>query len=116
MQLQNETEMQVVGPVVDQKTGAQAYTVHGERDVRFTVMPQLSAGRTEWSVQIEGVPEPCIVHDEPWLSPEEARDAALKVARTLLILERMQREDRERGRPRPPGTDESCEDQTGAMG
>lgn len=117
MQVQNEPKMQVDGPVVDKETGAQVYMVRGERDVRFTVLPESpTTGPTEWTVQIEGVPDPCIVHDEPWLTPEEARDAALKVVRTMLDLERMQREDQERNRRRQPETDESCEDQTGATG
>jgi hypothetical protein len=114
--------MQVEGPVVDEETGSQSYTVQKDEGiVRFTVMPQTSSGdRTEWAVEIEGVPGPGIVHEEPWLSPDEARDAALKAAGDMLVLERMQREELERQEYNDAEPDEAdalkrCEDETGSI-
>lgn len=71
------------------------YIVRGdERDVRFQVTPE-GAG---WAVQIEGIPGPSIVHDQPWPSAEAARAAAVRVIHELLWLELVQREEQERNR------------------
>lgn len=94
-------EMQVEGPEVEEETGAHHFIVRSsERDVRFTVIPETAAAGEGWAVRIEGIPAPSIVHAAPWPSVEAARDAALRAIGSILTLERVQREDRERGKPK----------------
>jgi hypothetical protein len=100
--------MDLEGPVTDKRTGAQSYTVHGEeRDIHFAIERETLNGKDGWGVHIEGVPGPSIVHQEPWPSPEAARDAALAAVRTMLELDRMQREDQ---RQQDPDGEEECAD------
>jgi hypothetical protein len=118
--MKDTVEMQIEGPSVDEETGTQTYVVHGEDcDVHFSVIPETRPNnRTEWGVQIEGVAGPGIVHDEPWLSSEVARDAALEVVQDMLVLERMQREELERAQYKQSDEakeQEPCEGETGTM-
>jgi hypothetical protein len=113
--MQDQEARSVEGPVVDEETGAQTYVVHGEtRDVGFVVLPESSGGEPTWDVEIEGVPPPSIVHEDPWRSPEEAREAAVKAVNSILDLERMQREDQERSKPIEAA--ETDEDEPEALG
>jgi hypothetical protein len=92
---ENEADLPVDGPVIDEETGARSYVVHGpDRDIGFAVVPEGQG----WGVEIEGIPGPGIVHEEPWGEPEAARDAALKAVRSMLALEKMQREEMERSK------------------
>lgn len=101
MSLDHDADLQVQGPVTDEETGKQCYTVHGtERDIRFAVFPETRAGEEGWGVEIEGIPDPGIARDKPWSSVQEARNAAIGAVRSILKLERMQREDMERNKPR----------------
>jgi hypothetical protein len=84
----------VEGPSVDQETRVHHFIVHGDvRQIRFMVIPEEFQGKKGWGVRIEGIPDPCIVHEQPWISVEAARDAALRAIEALLTLERMQREE-----------------------
>ncbi len=85
---------QVEGPRVDEQSEEYVYRVHGdERDVEFSAIREADG----WGVRIEGIPDPGIVHDRPWSTVEDARDAAVDAIDSMLALERMQREDAERG-------------------
>ena len=87
------TQMTVDGPEQHPVTGAHCYTVHGEyRDVHFEVVKGcVHRDQPGWDVCIEGLPDPPIYHEEPWQSPEAARDAALRAIEHILELERVQR-------------------------
>jgi hypothetical protein len=96
-------EMEVEGPVVDRRDGTHTYAVRSpEGDVSFTVLPETSGEQSGWGVSIEGLPDPGIVHAQPWPTVETARDAALNAIHHMLILRRMQREEAERYRPKDP--------------
>lgn len=86
------------GPVVDPESGAHRFIVRGEIAIRFWVVPEERGGEAGWGVQIEGLPVPSIAHAHPWESMEAARDAALRAVHEMLVLERVQREDREGNR------------------
>ena len=106
---ETKVEMRVEGPAVDGET--YVYTVHSpEGDLKFAVMPETMGERSGWGVCIESVPEPSIVHPEPWQTPEAARDAALNAVQNILALRRMQREEAERYRPKD-SADEQIEEQ-----
>jgi len=94
------TKLRVEGPSVDRETQEHRFIVHGDvRQIRFSVIPEELAGMTGWGVRIEGIPDPSIVHEQPWPSVETAREAALRAIEALLTLDRMQREEQERSRP-----------------
>jgi hypothetical protein len=113
MAVNTAVAMELEGPEVDEEGRDQAYRVCSfEGNVRFWVIPETgSGGMPGWAVRIEGVPGPSIVHDEPWPTPDAAKEAALKAIGSILELERMQREDRERGGVRV--SEEPCEDPAG---
>lgn len=91
----------VDGPELNERTQEHRYTVRStERDIEICVQPEELNGVHGWCVRIEGIPAPSIVHDHPWPTVEAARDAGVSAAEDILILERMQREDRERGMPK----------------
>lgn len=91
----------VEGPEQDTSTGEQRYVLRGaDRDIRFSVMRDETDVNGGWRVSIEGVPPPGIVRPEPWPTPDEARDAAVKACEAILVLERMQREEAERYQPK----------------
>ena len=71
----------------------------GDRCIDFTVVAEEKDGDRGWGVHIEGLPDPAIVHDVPWESVEEARDAAVVAIQAMLTLEEMQREDMDTTRP-----------------
>lgn len=96
-------EMEVEGPAVETEAGTRRYTVHSaEGDVAFTVMPETAGEQSGWGVSIEGLPDPGIVHAQPWPTPEAARDAALAAIHNMLILRGMQRAEAERYIPKDP--------------
>ena len=101
MRDESSTKLTVEGPSVDQETQEHHFIVHGEeRQIRFSVIPEELEGIKGWGVRIEGIPDPCIVHERPWTSVEAARVCALRAIDALLSLERMQREEQERSRPK----------------
>jgi hypothetical protein len=87
--MESGIEPHLEGPVVDETTREHRYTLFGERTVSFSVFPEAEG----WAVRIDGVPAPSIIHDHPWESLDEAREAAVKAASDMQKLERMQRED-----------------------
>lgn len=95
---ENQEDMQVEGPRTNPETGTHEYTVRGEeRSIGFSVIPEEPANaEAGWRVDIEGIPSPGIVREQPWPSVEAARDAALQVIRNIFTLERMQRDDQRR--------------------
>jgi hypothetical protein len=97
----SSTKLQVEGPSVDQETQEHRFIVHGDvRQIRFSVLPEELGGIKGWGVRIEGIPDPCIVHEQPWASVEAVCVCALRAIEDLLSLERMQREEQERLRPK----------------
>lgn len=94
-------DMQLSGPETDEATGVRAYAVRGPvGEVHFRVVPEeMPDGSEGWGVDIEGLPDPSIVHGRPWPTPEAARDAALHAAQTMLVLEKMQQDELKRQRP-----------------
>ncbi len=106
----NNPKMTVQGPVVDEGTGARSYTVtEAGHTLHFSVVKTNQSGT--WAVNLEGVPEPGIIHSEPWTTPEMARDAALRAVRAMLDIE-MIRDDVEEDFD--PGESDSCVDDTGS--
>jgi hypothetical protein len=95
----NDAHFHLVGPDVDPdpRTRRHTATMYGHTG-RFTVT--FNSRIKEWTVNIDGIPEPCIVHERPWLSAEEARDAAAQALRAILELEHVQ--DIDRGLVSPP--------------
>lgn len=116
MSTAQDSNLAVEGPVVDDKTGVQVFTVVGDdQEISFTVLPETgSNGESGWGVRISGVAGPGIVHDQPWDSPQSACDAALRVIQDILELESMQRKDMERSQP-ADAVEESCADETGSL-
>lgn len=109
--MNNDTHVQVDGPVVDEITGVQSYTVSEQgRTVHFSLEQERSNGQSTWKVNLEGVPDPGIVHREPWTSPEMARDAALRAVQAMLDIEIIRDEVAEEF---DPGDSDSCADDTG---
>jgi hypothetical protein len=101
MRGESSTKLRVEGPRVDRKTQEHRFIVHGDvRQIWFSVIPEELRGMKGWGVRIEGIPYPCIVHEHPWTSVEAARVCALRAIEALLSLERMQREEQERSRPK----------------
>lgn len=91
----------VEGPTVETDDEIRHYTVCSEiKRIHFAVMSEeRERGGQEWRVRIDGIPDPCIVHDTPWTDPEQACRAALQVVRVMLELEEMQQAEL-RGRRR----------------
>jgi hypothetical protein len=87
--MEGGTKPRMDGPVIDESTHEHRYTLFGERTISFSIVPEAEG----WAVRIEGVPAPSIIHDHPWESLEEAREAALKAVNDMQKLERMQRDD-----------------------
>ena len=63
------------------------------RDVAFRVLPEDEG----WGVSIDGVPDPGIVHDRPWPTVDSARDAAVSAIEAMLVLERVQILEEQKG-------------------
>lgn len=97
--------LEVEGPETEEG-GGQRYTAHSAiRTITFGVKPADGSG---WTVWIEGIPDPAIMH-EPWQTPEEAREAAIKAVHDVLTLEDMRQRETERGKP----SDEQAEGDEG---
>jgi hypothetical protein len=91
--MENGIEPRIEGPVIDESTQEHRYTVFGVLAISFSVVPEADG----WAVRIDGVPAPSIIHDHPWRSLSEAREAAVKAVGEMQKLERMQREDQAGG-------------------
>ncbi len=93
--------------MVDQATGATAYTARlGSHSLHFSVIPK----GQDWDVEIEGLPEPGILHEQPWTTPEMARDAALRFVTSMLEIEVIREKSEEDLKAREH---DSCADQAG---
>ena len=76
------------------------FRVCGEHhDIDFAVVAEEQNGDRGWGVQIDGLPDPPIVHSSPWDSLDAARDAAVSAIQDILTLERMQQEDMKESAP-----------------
>lgn len=107
----DNSKMSVQGPVVDEATGTQSYTVtEAGHTIHFSIAREKTNGNGTWSVSLEGVPEPGIIHQEPWTTPEMARDAALRAVHAMLDIEMIRDEV---GDDFDPGESDSCVDDTG---
>lgn len=82
-----DTELRVVGPILDNETDVRNYTVRlGDREVEFGVIPeQTREGITGWTMRVGSdrvVPGNYSV--EPYASPDEAYEAGMRASRLLL--------------------------------
>lgn len=106
-----DPKMSVQGPVVDEATGTRSYTVtEAGHTIHFSIEPEKTNGNSTWSVNLEGVPEPGIIHQEPWTTPDMARDAALRAVHAMLDIEMIRDEVED---DIDPGESDSCIDDTG---
>lgn len=82
-----ETELRVIGPVLDNETGVRNYTVRrGEQEVEFGVIPhETRDGITEWVMRVGS--DRVVPGDysfEPFTNPEEAYEAGMRASRLIL--------------------------------
>lgn len=109
--MNEDSQLHVEGPTVNERTGEQSYTVtEAGHTVHFSLQEERSNGRSTWKVNLEGVPDPGIIHREPWTTPEMARDAALRAVHTMLDIEVIRDEVEEALNPDEP---DPCADETG---
>jgi hypothetical protein len=109
--MNNDTQLHVDGPVVDETTGVQTYTVMEDgHTVHFSLEEDRSNSVSTWKVSLEGIPDPGIIHREAWTTPEMARDAALRAVHAMLDIEIIRDEAQEEF---DPGESDSCADDTG---
>lgn len=112
--MSEDSQLHVEGPTVDDSTGVQSYTVIEEgHTIHFSLQEERSTGRSIWKVSLEGVPDPGIIHREPWTTAEMARDAALRAVHTMLDIEVIRDKVEE---DLPPGESDPCGDDTGDRG
>lgn len=109
--MNKDTRLHIDGPVVDGTTGVQSYTVSEEgHTIHFSLEEERSNDRSTWKVNLEGVPDPGIIHREPWTSAEMARDAALQAVQAMLDIAIIRDES---GEDVDSGESDSCVDDTG---
>ena len=82
-----DTDLRVIGPVLDNETGVQNYTVRlGDQAVEFGVIPRETRdGITEWVMRVGS--DRVVPGDysfEPYSNPEEAYEAGMRASRQIL--------------------------------
>lgn len=81
-----DTDLHIIGPVLDNETGVRNYTVRrGEDEVEFGVIPyETRDGITEWVMRVGS--DRVVPGDfsfEPYLTPEEAYEAGMRASRLI---------------------------------
>jgi hypothetical protein len=82
-----DTDLHIIGPVLDNETGVRNYTIRRGNDVvEFGVIPhETRDGITEWVMRVgSDRVVPGNYSFEPYTNPEEAYEAGMRASRLIL--------------------------------